>query len=354
MKIFFISDIHGNQFALKAILEEAKRLNVDIIYCLGDISGYFTGTNEVIELLKTHKVISIKGNHDAFLSGELEIREEKGYYKAYQYTKTHLLKSEKQWLTSLPNSLAVDELRLYHGGPNDHLCEYVFPNKISVDDFEPSDGKVNVFGHTHLQFVVEQAGKRFANPGSVGLARNGDFRAHGLAYDTETNVFSDYRIPYPVNEAITLFTKNESVNPKYLHNLNFGRSSMKKLADHVDYFLTEDSILNLNDKEISVINTKFGAVLSKREDAFLANVIYLACYDDKSVELTSNTLLFNWQKEKLSSNNDQLPQFLSTDNAGVFYLENFTSVEVLNKNLVDSIVNAFQKIELFKTNNVRI
>jgi putative phosphoesterase len=242
MRIFFISDIHGNQYALEAILAKAASLNVDIVYCLGDISGYFTGTNEVVRLLKEHNVSAIKGNHDAFLSGNQQIRPEKGYFDAYLYTKNNTLKSDMEWINGLSDTAETEHVKLYHGGPNDLLNEYIFPNQIKVDDFQDQTKTVFLFGHTHLQFVVKKNNLTVANPGSVGLPRSGDFRAHGLLYDTITEAFDAYRIPYDVDKAISDFSKVKAVNAKYLHNLNFGRSSNKILIDINDYFFNEDNV----------------------------------------------------------------------------------------------------------------
>ena len=41
MRIALISDIHGNFDALKAVLEDIKKLKIDKIYCLVDIVNYY-------------------------------------------------------------------------------------------------------------------------------------------------------------------------------------------------------------------------------------------------------------------------------------------------------------------------
>lgn len=52
MRIAVISDIHSNLLALKAVLEDIKKRGVDITVCTGDLVGYCTYPNEVIELLR--------------------------------------------------------------------------------------------------------------------------------------------------------------------------------------------------------------------------------------------------------------------------------------------------------------
>jgi putative phosphoesterase len=356
MRVFFISDIHGNQYALEAILAKATTLNVDSVYCLGDISGYFTGTNEVVRLLKEHHVVAIKGNHDAFLSGDQQIQPEKGYFEAYLYTKNHTLNSVMDWINGLSETAETEHFKLYHGGPNDLLNEYIFPNQIKVDDFQNQAKTIFLFGHTHLQFVVKKNNQTFANPGSVGLPRNGDFRAHGLLYDTVNEVFNAYKIPYEVDKAISDFSKMNVVNTKYLHNLNFGRSSPKTLIGSSNYFFNEDSILALYNRGFSVINTRFGAVLSRQEEAFMANIIYVANYNDGTVEITSNTLIFNWEEGSKGAHvgSERFNPILSRDNAGLHYRKAFNSIEEFNLNLLNNIQTAFIEVDFLKNWNGKI
>ena len=49
MKIAVISDIHSNIYALNEVLTDIEDRNIDIIVCTGDLVGYGTRPNEVIE-----------------------------------------------------------------------------------------------------------------------------------------------------------------------------------------------------------------------------------------------------------------------------------------------------------------
>ncbi len=52
MKIGVLSDIHGNHYALKAVLEEARRCGVEYLFILGDLVGYYYYPDEVLKLLE--------------------------------------------------------------------------------------------------------------------------------------------------------------------------------------------------------------------------------------------------------------------------------------------------------------
>lgn len=358
MKVIFISDIHGNQYALKAVLDKAAELKIDKIYCLGDLTGYFTGANEVIELLEKSSAICILGNHDAFITNTLAINPEKSYFPAYEKTKNTLLPRNNVFLKKLRSSAYVKlggrTAKMFHGGPKDELNEYVFPNKIEIANFEGIDADLFLLGHTHLQFVVGNSGLIFANPGSVGLSRNGDFRAQFLSFDLESQKFESFQIPYDLVGALNEYAMDTSINRKFLHNLHFGRSSNKILKLKNDLFIDENTFLSLEDNGISIINTKFGAVLSQKSDYFHGQLLYLAAYENGDLELTSTCLIFNWELESSNWNTKVSEVHLKKDNAGIYYSEIFPSIEIFKLNIINILNNAFATIEIFKNNNVKI
>ena len=62
-KIAVISDLHANALALNMCLKEIKKINVDLLICLGDILTYGTKPNEVIqELLEYQKKLPLEIN----------------------------------------------------------------------------------------------------------------------------------------------------------------------------------------------------------------------------------------------------------------------------------------------------
>ena len=52
--------------ALSAVLKQIKKLNINKIYCLGDIVNYYD-PDKCIDLLLKYKVKCIKGNHEKIL-----------------------------------------------------------------------------------------------------------------------------------------------------------------------------------------------------------------------------------------------------------------------------------------------
>lgn len=68
MRIAVIRDIHSNHYALREVLADIDNRSIDTIICTGDLVGYLPFPNEVIDIIREHKILTIKGNHDAYIS----------------------------------------------------------------------------------------------------------------------------------------------------------------------------------------------------------------------------------------------------------------------------------------------
>ena len=55
MRIALFSNIHANLPALNAFFTDVEKRNVDATYCLGDLVGYNTWPNEIIEEINSIK-----------------------------------------------------------------------------------------------------------------------------------------------------------------------------------------------------------------------------------------------------------------------------------------------------------
>ena len=102
MKIGLLSDIHGNLPALRAVLNDMP--SVELLICSGDIVGYYADPDEVCSLLKERGVLSIRGNHDAYVIGELHPCPDKSEAYRTAWTRLHLSQESIHWLKSLPLS----------------------------------------------------------------------------------------------------------------------------------------------------------------------------------------------------------------------------------------------------------
>ncbi|HDI12594.1 MAG TPA: metallophosphoesterase [Hadesarchaea archaeon] len=182
MRIGLIADVHSNLQAFRAVLEDMPKL--DRIICAGDLVGYATEPNEVVNLAKSKRLLAVMGNHDyAALT-----RDVRGFNpiaaEAAVWTADKLTPENVKFLSNLPDrlELKLGGYRIYvvHGSPRNPLGEYVFPeipNHELARIVQDLDADVIVLGHTHVPMKRMILGKLVINPGGVGQPRDRDPRA---------------------------------------------------------------------------------------------------------------------------------------------------------------------------------
>ena len=219
MRHLILSDIHGNIDALNAVLADAKG-KYDRILCCGDIVGYGADPDAVTAWARENVDVIIRGNHDKACAGleDLEWFNPVARLSAI-WTMAHMDPANLEWLRGLPQG-PIEEggLILVHGSPLDE-DEYLV-SEIDVEQICPYlEGRVWVFGHTHLQggFICHRNGVQritgrgpaetlrlkpdqpsLLNPGSVGQPRDNDPRAAWMLWDSDERVVNFCRTTYDV------------------------------------------------------------------------------------------------------------------------------------------------------------
>lgn len=170
-----IADIHGNRWALEAVLQDIDRRGIQQTVNLGD---HLTGPLDPVgtaNLLIGREMLSICGNDDR----ELFFPQEK-LSPAQMYTREQLASAHLHWLQTLPETAGIaNEVFLCHGDLFDapYLLEQVETSGVflrSTPDIEASVADIAqpviLCGHSHIpRTVFLPQGKLIINPGSVGL-----------------------------------------------------------------------------------------------------------------------------------------------------------------------------------------
>lgn len=170
-----IADVHGNRWALEAVLQDIDRRGIQQIVNLGD---HLTGPLDpagTADLLIERDMLSICGNDDRVLFTPAEELSSSQRYTREQLTPAHL-----HWLRTLPTTAVVaDELFVCHGDLFDapYLLEQVEASGVclrSTGEIEASVADIAqpviLCGHSHVPRTVSHPqGKLIVNPGSVGL-----------------------------------------------------------------------------------------------------------------------------------------------------------------------------------------
>lgn len=176
ISIAVLSDIHGNSWALKKVLEDIRLRSPDLIINLGDSLYGPLNPSGTYELIRKSRMVSICGNEDRLI-----FEKESHKYKndTLTYVRDQLSAEALNWLKSLAHQATYPDL-LYacHGTPcsdNKYLIHKVI-NSIIVrrenSEIHNLIGDISeriiLCGHSHLPSVVETCGRIIINPGSVG------------------------------------------------------------------------------------------------------------------------------------------------------------------------------------------
>jgi diadenosine tetraphosphatase ApaH/serine/threonine PP2A family protein phosphatase len=230
MKRAFISDIHGNQEALLAVLDDIDARGIEDVVCLGDIVGYGPEPQECIALVREKCRITTMGNHDyALLTvpygfnpvAAQAIRCHKSQLEGgclhHERCTGHL-----EFLKARPHRREEDGLLYVHASPRDPITEYVLSSDV---EYGPTEKIIKIMemlegacfvGHSHRPGVVtsdfkwlrpaEAQGldvskdKFIVNEGSVGQPRDGDPRACYVELDDGKIYF--HRVEYPFRKTM--------------------------------------------------------------------------------------------------------------------------------------------------------
>lgn len=174
--IAIIADIHGNRWALEAVLEDIARRHITQIVNLGDSVLGPLDPAGTADLLMGRGISSIRGNDDRVLFAPPARPS-----PSQIFTREHLTGAHVEWLRAMPTTMILaNELFLCHGTSNSDetfLLEEVSAQNVSLrsstyirlliaDVTQP----VVLCGHSHLaRAVYLPDGTLVVNPGSVGL-----------------------------------------------------------------------------------------------------------------------------------------------------------------------------------------
>lgn len=208
-------DIHANLPALEAVFADIEARGLTNLYCLGDLVGYGTFPNEVIQFIRERNIPTLMGNYDQGVGNDsddcgcaykTDIDLKRGEL-SIAWSNAHTTADNKAFLRALPAHIALElgdlKLLLVHGSPR-KVNEYLFEDR-PIDYFErimdAAASDVLVCGHTHLPYhKVLPSGRQIVNAGSVGKPKDHDSRACYVSLISNGRDFSAqfFRVPYDV------------------------------------------------------------------------------------------------------------------------------------------------------------
>ncbi len=216
MRVLVISDLHANLPALEAVLaaEPYDRLIVG-----GDLVAFGPHPAEVVDFVRTHATVAVRGNHDHALAYGADARSAPAMQPLADGTRalhlTMLTSDHVGYLHRLPLAgwLREEGYSFYaaHASPRNRLYAYTLTPDAPDLHVERQVRQIRadfiLLGHTHLPMVRGVGFRLVVNPGSLGQPRDGDPRASyaiiedgtvklkRVAYDVERTVSDLSRLP---------------------------------------------------------------------------------------------------------------------------------------------------------------
>ena len=250
MKIALLADIHGNDLALEAVLNDIEmRGGADAYWVLGDLVAIGHAPITVLEMLqKLSKVRIIRGNTERYVFAAerpsptfADVRADLTLMPqlvevAADFAWTQGALTVSGWLESL-SDLPLDYRETLPDGTT-VLCVHAAPNNDDgpgiKQEMDPQEIKERVagsqadlicVGHTHRPFNIHIGGQHIVNPGSVSNPVGPDVRAcyamisaaesgyevdhFRVDYDQQAVIDTLYRINHPGRNFISKHLRGE-------------------------------------------------------------------------------------------------------------------------------------------------
>ena len=213
MRIAVIADIHGNQTALEAVLQDLdSQPDISQIIIAGDLCLNGPRPREVLSIIQKLDCSVIQGNVDADVIGQ---NGQKGVKKqdTIGWTREQIGEDGITYLASLPfyhlviNNQGTD-LLVVHANPlnQDEAIYSTTPDsrlETLLGNLAPTIGAV-AFGHYHVAYQRRWQDLLLVDVGSCGLPRDKDPRASYaiLSWEDDHWEAEHRRVAYDVNTTV--------------------------------------------------------------------------------------------------------------------------------------------------------
>ena len=120
MKTYFFGDIHGNAFALEAVIQHYRQIRPDRIYCLGDLVGWLPFGDKTLTRMRSLNLPTVAGNHDLMVAGlfpDHPHQLDRMQASAYNSGLLSTLPGALEYLLCLPLSIETAQMVILHHSP---------------------------------------------------------------------------------------------------------------------------------------------------------------------------------------------------------------------------------------------
>ena len=207
MKVAVFSDVHANLHALNAVMSDIRKENPQLIYCLGDLTGFGAFPNDVVDLIRQEQIPTLLGSYDEAVGfglsdcGEFvrtfdDFRQRE---RTLKWTCTQVTEENKRYLREFPmiirRNLVGKHVLFVHGSPRD-INESLYqdrPEATFIQIAKVSGSDVLIFGKTHQSYQKKVNKTLFVNSGSVGLPIDDTNVAHYVLLEIGKHITVEFK-----------------------------------------------------------------------------------------------------------------------------------------------------------------
>lgn len=203
MRIAVFSDIHGNYQALKAIIKDIKKNNINEIICLGDNISIGPSSKRCLDLIFKENVKYLLGNHELYYLYGSEIDKDIDSSESLHYS--WIKKSiGEEYIEKLKNqkiklnlNILNKKITFFHFFQKGGKYPFVALNELESkreEIFSDVTSDYVFFGHDHNERYYEQNGNKYYCVGSSGCNKNSETFYHIITITNDIKVKYEKRI----------------------------------------------------------------------------------------------------------------------------------------------------------------
>jgi putative phosphoesterase len=192
MKIGIMGDIHGNYVALRSVLNDMNKNNIDSVIILGDLLFWGEEPQKCFEEIeKLSPTVWIIGNTDNWFneidhnfhpSTEREIKIYDEFLRVRQLVSNETMDKIKNLKERQTINISNKNILCVHGSDKDinEPIGIMIPNQDIYDIFDRIPSDILLCAHTHMPYIASYNGKLIMNVGSVGLPADEPRASYGI------------------------------------------------------------------------------------------------------------------------------------------------------------------------------
>ena len=215
MTVALLSDIHSNYYAFMACYEDAVKCGAEMFIFLGDYVSDLSEPQRTMDLVyeigSKYPTVCLRGNREGYMldceSGNSRFtRGSKSGSLLFTYRQ--LRKKDLEFIRGLKISDTIEiagvRIEIAHAVMDNDRFYFDSNDGHTADIFPQMKCDYLLTGHSHKQYIQQNAGKTIINPGSVGIPQGGTRNPKYAILDiVNGNISCQLReVPYDMTDAI--------------------------------------------------------------------------------------------------------------------------------------------------------